>query len=243
MDEKWNTRTIQLIGNDSYNALQQSHVLVAGLGGVGAYAVEMLARAGIGELTIVDFDTISESNINRQLIALNSTLGLNKIDILQNRILDINPKIELHTINEFIREEKISEILSQKFDFVVDAIDTLSPKTNLLIQSVKNNIPVVSSMGSGAKLNPEKIEIADISKTHNCKLARMLRKRLHRMGIKKGITAVYSKELPDMSSTIPVYNEDNKISTVGTISYMPAIFGCYCASVVLKNLMGKNYLE
>ena len=218
------------------NEIKRANVLVVGIGGVGAYAAEMLVRSGIGHITIADSDTVSESNINRQLIALHSTIGKLKTDVLAERLMDINPKLKLKVVPEYIKDEKTDEILdSDKFDYVVDAIDTLSPKLALIKGCLDRNIPIVSSMGAGAKLDPTKMEICDISKTHHCPLAHMLRKRLHKMGIRSGFKAVFSAEPPKKGAMI-LCEEQNKKSNVGTISYLPALFGIGCASVVIRDL-------
>ncbi|TCN70682.1 tRNA threonylcarbamoyladenosine dehydratase [Acetobacteroides hydrogenigenes] len=236
----WNERTLLLIGEENYKKLEKAHVLVVGLGGVGAYAAEMICRAGVGEMTIVDADVISPSNRNRQLPALESTHGLLKSDVMQSRLLDINPKIKLNVIAKYIKDEETDILLdSAKFDFVVDCIDTLAPKVNLIKKTLDRKIPLVSSMGAGAKTDPTKIEIKDISKSHHCPLAHMLRKRLGKLGIKKGFQVVFSSELARPEAVILVENEQNKKSTVGTISYMPPLFGCHCASVVIRGLLGE----
>jgi len=236
--EKWLSRTELLLGEQALNKLRSSHVLVAGLGGVGAYAAEMIGRAGAGSLTVVDGDFVHTTNRNRQLLALKSSEGKSKAELMKNRLLDINPGINVTAINEYIRDERMIEILEGGFDYVVDAIDTLSPKIFLLYHSLQKNLPVVSSMGAGGKFDPEKISIADISETTDCTLARILRKRLHRLGVRKGITAVYSPETIDKEKIVPAIGEPNKASTVGTISYMPAAFGIACASVVIRDLAG-----
>ena len=182
----WLSRTELLLGEKNLNKLIPARVLVVGLGGVGAYAAEMIARAGVGSMTIVDGDMVNESNINRQLVALNSTTYRKKTEVLGERLLDINPGLQLTMITEFVKDERTIEILDMGFDYVVDAIDTLSPKVFLIYHSIQKGIPTVSSMGAGGKLDPSKIEIADIAKTYNCKLARTLRKRLHKLGIRKG---------------------------------------------------------
>ena len=230
-------RTELQIGKENIEKLQKSHVLVFGLGGVGAYAAEMLCRAGIGRLTIVDGDVVNESNINRQLVALNSTVSFSKALIMANRLKDINPLVELHVIDEYINDESMAGILENHFDYVVDAIDTLSPKIQLIFQSVSKGLPIISSMGAGGKYDPTQVKITDISETHTCKLARILRKRLHRYGIFKGCKAVFSAEIVDADSVELTDNEINKRSVVGTISYMPAVFGCCCASVVIRDLI------
>ena len=233
----WLERSELLLGTQCINRLKQANVLIVGVGGVGAYAAEMLVRAGIGKMTIADSDTVSLSNINRQLIALHSTVGRVKTDVLAERLKDINPALELTVIAEYIKDEKTDEILdSQHFDYIVDAIDTLSPKLALIKGALDRNIPIVSSMGAGAKLDPTKMEICDISKTHHCPLAHMLRKRLHKMGIRRGFKAVFSAE-PPIEGAMILCEERNKKSNVGTISYLPATFGIGCASVVIRDLV------
>ncbi|MCY1722221.1 tRNA threonylcarbamoyladenosine dehydratase [Prolixibacteraceae bacterium Z1-6] len=236
----WLERTELLLGIDKLNKLKNAHVLVVGLGGVGAYAAEQLCRAGIGKMTIVDGDVVETSNRNRQLPALVSTTGHRKAEILADRFRDINPDIELTVVNDFISDEKIVELLKSKpFDYVVDAIDTLSPKTFLIHHAVDLELPIISSMGAGGKMDPSKIMVADISKSYNCKLARMLRKRLSRLGIKKGVKVVFSSELID-ESAVRLEEGRNKKSTVGTISYMPATFGCILASEVIRDITSQN---
>jgi tRNA A37 threonylcarbamoyladenosine dehydratase len=234
---EWLQRTELLLGKSKIDDLTNTNVLVVGLGGVGAYAAEMLCRAGIGKMTIVDGDTVKETNINRQLVALKSTIEKMKTDVLGDRLLDINPELKLTKIDEFIKDERVIEILDKGFDYVVDAIDTLSPKLYLIYHSVQKGIPIVSSMGAGGKIDPSKIEISDIAKSYNCKLARVLRKRLHRLGIRKGFMAVFSPEDVQDDSIELTEDEQNKKSNVGTISYMPAAFGCACASVVIRSLL------
>ena len=236
---EWLSRTELLLGEEKMNKLKQSHVLVVGLGGVGAYAAEQLARAGVGNMTIVDGDTVHPSNRNRQLIALVSTEGKGKAEVVASRLKDINPAINLTVISEFIKDERIPEILdSVQFDFVVDAIDTLSPKVFLIVETYKRGYPLVSSLGAGSKFDPSKIEITDISKTHNCKLARMVRKRLTKHKIKKGFTVVFSPETVNKDHVIEVEGEQNKKTTVGTISYMPGLFGMFAASYVIREIAG-----
>ena len=236
----WLSRTELLIGKENIEKLNAAHVLVVGLGGVGAYAAEMLCRAGVGALTIIDTDKISDTNRNRQLLALVSTEGKNKTELMAQRLLDINPNIKLTIHHTFLNEENLSEILpaNNSIHYVVDAIDTLAPKISLLAYCVEKNIPVVSSMGAGAKFDATKVEISDISKSHHCPLAHMLRKRLGReRGIKRGIQVVFSPEIPN-EEAIELVNEQNKKSIVGTISYLPPVFGCVCAQAVIKSLIG-----
>lgn len=233
----WLERTELLVGSDNLKKLKAANVLVVGLGGVGAYAAEELCRAGIGKMTIVDGDVVESSNRNRQLPALISTTGKPKAEILAARFNDINPDIQLTVINDFIHDDKITELLkSQSFDFVVDAIDTLSPKVFLIYNAVQMGLKVVSALGAGGKMDPQMVQISDISKSYNCKLARMLRKRLSRRGIKKGITVVFSPEdIPE--NAVRLEEGRNKRSTVGTISYMPPVFGCFISSVVIRSIL------
>ena len=235
----WLERSLLLFGEEKMSVLQGANVLVVGLGGVGAYAAEMLVRSGIGKMTIADSDCVGESNINRQLIALHSTMGRPKSEVLAERLRDINPDIELRVVNDYIKDEKTDLLLdSDKFDYVVDAIDTLSPKLALIKGALDRGIPLVSSMGAGAKTDPTLMEIKDIAKTHHCPLAHMLRKRLHKIGIRRGFKAVFSPE-PVREGAMILCEEQNKKSNVGTISYIPALFGIGCASVVIRGLVGE----
>ncbi|MGL4293476.1 MAG: tRNA threonylcarbamoyladenosine dehydratase [Bacteroidales bacterium] len=235
--ENWLERTLLLLGEERMAHLRKAHVLIVGVGGVGAYAAEMICRAGIGNMTIVDGDTVNPSNINRQLIARHSTIGHKKVDILAKRLLDINPDLKLEYRHEFLHDELTDHLLdSRHFDFVVDAIDTLSPKVHLILAAKKRKIKIISSMGAGARIDPSQVKLADLSDTRECTLARAVRKRLVKLGIRKGIPVVFSTEKPDKSSVLLTENERNKKSTVGTISYMPAIFGCFLASYVIRKL-------
>lgn len=237
--DNWLERTELLLGEEKLQRLRQAHVLVVGLGGVGAYAAEMIARAGVGRMTIADADAVSVSNINRQLVALHSTVGRQKAEVLADRLRDINPQIELEVVNRYIRDEETYALLdAAPYDYIVDAIDTLSPKLALIAAALERRLPLVSSMGAGAKTDPTQLEIADISKTHHCPLAHMLRKRLHKLGIRKGFRAVFSPE-PMREGAMILCEEQNKKSNVGTISYIPALFGIGCASVVVRDLIGE----
>lgn len=213
-------------------------MLVVGLGGVGAYAAEQLARAGIGKLTLVDGDVVNATNRNRQLLALCSTEGRPKAEVMAERIRDINPDIELEVINQYMKDDAIIELVAKPYDYIVDAIDTVAPKVFLLYYAKQNNQRIVSCMGAGGKYHPERIEIADISQSNHCRLAFYIRKRLHRLGVFDGITAVYSPEPVDDSAIVNV-NEQNKVSNVGTISFMPAAFGIFCASAVINGLLNR----
>ena len=232
----WLGRTDMLIHADNLAKIRSSHVLVAGLGGVGAFAAEMLCRVGVGKLTIVDGDTVQPDNRNRQLLALCSNEGRPKTEVMAERLRDVNPDVQLETICEFIRDERLIEIVGRPYDYIVDAIDTLSPKIFLLYHALKNCRRIVSSMGAGGKLDPLQIRVDDLSKTYNCRLAYILRKRLRRLGVTTGIKAVFSTEQIDKDLVIPC-DEQNKKSTVGTISYLPAMFGCVCASVVIREII------
>ena len=189
-------------------------------------------------MTIADGDIVHPTNRNRQLAALISTEGMPKTKVMGSRLMDINPELDLTMVQEYIRDERMVELLDKGFDYVVDAIDTLSPKTFLIYHSLMKKIPIVSSMGAGGKYDPTRIAVSDIADTTDCTLARILRKRLHRLGIREGVTAVYSTEIIDKNKIIPAMGERNKASIVGTISYMPAAFGITCASVVIRNLAG-----
>jgi tRNA threonylcarbamoyladenosine dehydratase len=233
----WLDRTELLFGKEKLNKLKQANVLIVGLGGVGSYAAEQLCRAGVGKMTIVDGDVVEITNRNRQLPALISNNGKPKAEILANRFTDINPDIELTVINDFITDEKTVELLkSQPFDYVVDAIDTLSPKVFLIYHAVKLGLPVVSSMGAGGKVDPQKIHITDISKTYNCSLAKVIRKRLSKLGINKGVKVVFSSEEKNKNA-VRIEDGKNKKSTVGTVSYLPPVFGCFISSIVIRDLV------
>jgi tRNA threonylcarbamoyladenosine dehydratase len=233
----WLTRTELLIGSEKLEILHSKHVLVAGLGGVGAMAAEQLCRAGIGRLTIVDGDTVHPSNRNRQLPALISTEGIEKAEVMHQRLLDINPKLNLQVIKEYIKDERLVEVLEEGFDYVVDAIDTLSPKVHLLFNAHRLGLPTVSSMGAGGKFDPGLVQVADLDDSYNCKLAYYMRKRLHKLGVRNGIKVVFSPEVVSREALQLSEGELNKKSTVGTISYMPAVFGCFCASTVIRDLI------
>lgn len=239
MSNEWQERTRLLLGDEGFEKLNSSHVLVVGLGGVGGYVAEQLTRAGIGELTIVDGDVVSQSNMNRQLLALQSTQGMPKAEVMAARLRDINPDVKLHVVNQFMKDQALIDLISQPYDFVVDAIDTVSPKVFLLYYAVQNNQRIVSCMGAGGKMHPDKIEIADIDKSHHCHLAFYIRKKLHKLGIRTGIKVVFSPE-PVSKSAVIEEESQNKASNVGTISYMPAAFGCFCASVVINDLVEKT---
>ena len=217
--------------------LQSAHVLVVGLGGVGAYAAEMICRAGVGRMTIVDADTVQITNLNRQLPAMHSTLGMFKADVLEARFKDINPDLELKVLPVFLKDENIPDLLdADEYDFIVDAIDTLSPKCYLIYHALQRRIKIVSSMGAGAKSDITQVRFADLWDTYHCGLSKAVRKRLQKMGVKRKVPVVFSTEQADPKAVLLTDDEMNKKSTCGTVSYMPAVFGCYLAEYVIKRL-------
>lgn len=228
-----------LVGEEVLGHFGLSTVAVIGVGGVGGYAAEMIARAGIGRMILLDSDDVSVSNKNRQLLALDSTVGLPKCEVLAARLRDINPGIDLTVVDAYLEPDNVADLLGRyKIDFLVDAIDTLAPKLSLIKYCMDSRIPLVSSMGAGAKFDATKVRIADISKSFNCPLAYIVRKRLRHLGISRGFKAVFSEELPERKSIVAC-EDRNKKSQVGTISYMPAVFGCVCAQAAIQHLMTK----
>ncbi|MBO5084389.1 MAG: tRNA threonylcarbamoyladenosine dehydratase [Bacteroidaceae bacterium] len=247
MGNVWTERTALLLGEDKMRRLSAAHVLVVGVGGVGAYAAEMLCRAGVGEMTIVDADTVQPSNINRQLPATHSTIGRSKVEVLAERFRDINPDIRLHALPMYLKEEEVASLLDGtlncqlpivdcQFDVIVDAIDTIAPKCALIAEAMRRGIPIVSSMGAGAKSDITQIRFADLWETYHCGLAKAVRTRLKKAGIRRSLPVVFSTEQADRRAVITVDDERNKKSTAGTISYMPAVFGCYLAAYVIRHL-------
>ncbi|MDO9577873.1 MAG: tRNA threonylcarbamoyladenosine dehydratase [Candidatus Cloacimonadales bacterium] len=239
------SRTKLLFGQEAIAIFQKSRIAVMGLGGVGSYAAEALARSGIGAFLLVDFDTIGLSNLNRQLPALHSTIGKLKTEAMRDRILDINPKAKVEIYSDFCAHES-RDFLLNNVDFVVDAIDSLGPKTGLLEACVQKNIPVISSMGAASRFDPAKIELADISKSRICPLAKKVRKYLHRRGIESGIPVIYSYEKPIAQFDHKAGAEEEWVSgrgrkrgTLGSVVYLPAIMGMWAASYVLRKLAGK----
>ena len=234
--EEWLSRTSLLVGEEALARLQQSHVLVVGVGGGGAYAAEMIVRAGVGRITLLDADEVEASNLNRQLVALCSTLGRPKVDVLRQRLLDINPPLHIEACARYLEAGDVETLLDGGFDFVVDAIDTLAPQVALLAACVRRQVPVLSSMGAGPRLAPAAVAYAEISKTSRCGLAREVRRRLRAAGIERGVAVVYSTEEPVASAIRTVEGERNKRSVTGTVSYLPALFGCYLAAHVIRQL-------
>ena len=237
MENKWTDRTALLLGDDKMQRLAAAHVLVVGVGGVGAYAAEMLCRAGVGELTIVDADTVNVTNINRQLPATHNTIGRLKTEVLGQRFRDINPDIRLHELPMYLKEEEVPALLdAAQYTFIVDAIDTIAPKCALISEALRRGIPIVSSMGAGAKSDITQIRFADLWDTYHCGLAKAVRTRLKKEGLRRSLPVVFSTEQADRRAVITVEGEQNKKSTAGTISYMPAVFGCYLAEYVIRKL-------
>lgn len=237
MDFSWLSRTELLIGREKLERLSTKHVLVVGMGGVGSFAAEFIARSGIGRMTIVDGDVVDPTNRNRQLPALATTHGQSKVAWMADRIRAINPEIELHAVREFVRPEAIDALLDTDADYVIDAIDSITPKLTCIRTALAKNMRIVSSMGAGGRVDPSKIHVTDISKTYNCPFAQHIRKNLRNLGIRKGLTVVSSTELPDRGSIIRTDGTNFKKSAYGTISYMPAMFGATAASVVIRDLM------
>ena len=274
--EDWRERTELQVGKAGVQKLENACVAIIGLGGVGAFAAEMLCRAGVGSFILADSDVIDVTNKNRQLPALDSTIGKVKTEVIAERMRDINKAVKVKIISTYIEEDNLSAKLKlrrkecategdkiargsvgagesaaegdkiargsvgegdwNEVDFVVDAIDTLSPKIALIQYCLQNKIPMVSSMGAGAKYDATKVRIAEIEKSFNCPLAYMLRKRLHKVGIRKGFKVVFSEEIPVKEAIVPCEGR-NKKSRTGTISYMPAVFGCVCAQAAVEHIL------
>jgi len=234
---EWTERAELLFKKEGMDKLANANVLVIGLGGVGSFAAEFIVRAGVGKMTIVDGDVVDITNINRQLPALHSTIGQLKIDVVGDRLMDINPLLKLTRINEFLSPERAFEIVSDEFDFVVDCIDSVTPKLNLIIAAKRKKIKIVSSMGAGGKIDASKVKVADISNTQNCFLAKAIKKRLKEVKIDKGIKVVYSSEIQDEKSLQTTDGKNYKKSFYGTSSYMPGLFGLYCAETCIRHLI------
>jgi tRNA A37 threonylcarbamoyladenosine dehydratase len=237
---EWKERAALLFKEEGLEKLQNAKVLVVGLGGVGSFAAEFLARAGVGNMTIVDGDVVDITNINRQLPALHSTVGKPKITIVGDRLMDINPDLNLTRVQEFLSPERAFEIVSDEFDYVLDCIDSVTPKFNLLLAAKRKKIKIISSMGAGGKMEASKVKVADISKTVNCYLAKTIKKRLREAKIDKGIKVVFSSEIQDASSLKTTDGSNFKKSFYGTNSYMPGLFGLYAAETVIRYLLKRE---
>ncbi|MGY6741815.1 MAG: tRNA threonylcarbamoyladenosine dehydratase [Cecembia sp.] len=240
-DFAWLSRTELIVGREGLEKLAKKHVLIVGLGGVGSFAAEFICRSGIGAMTIIDGDVVDISNCNRQLPATQKNVGQFKAEWMEERLLSINPSLKIKAIKKFLEPEPMTQLLGEnEFDYVVDCIDSLTPKLHLIEGAYHRGFPLVSSMGAGGKVDPTQIKIADISETYNCKLARMLRKRLKRHQIKKGFKAVFSTENYIKESLMLTDGRNFKKSAYGTMSFLPAAFGCSCASVVVNDLLAGN---
>lgn len=238
-DISWLARTELLIGKDALLKLTASHVVVVGLGGVGSYAAEFIARSGVGSMTIIDGDVVDPTNRNRQLPALATNHGMSKAMIMEERLKAINPEISLTVVKEFINPEMVRQQLNEKPDYIIDAIDSITPKITFIQMAYESKLPLVSSMGAGAKLDPTQLKVVDISKTWNCPFAQQIRKNLKKLGIAKGIKVVFSPENPNKESLMLTDGKNFKKSAYGTISYLPAVFGAVAASVAIRDLIGE----
>ena len=232
----WLQRTELLLGNEALERMRKLNILIIGLGGVGSFAAEFLARAGVGHMTIVDGDTVDLSNTNRQLPAMHSTVGKLKTEIMAERMRDINPDLLLKVHSEFLTPKSVKELISKDFDYVFDCIDSIQPKQYLIVDCKQKDVRVISSMGAGGRIDPSKVQIADISETHNCPFAQQVRKGLKRKGVRRGVTVVFSSELVDRSTMMLSDGSRFKKSFYGTSSYIPALFGLHMASVVVQEI-------
>ena len=236
--ESWDSRTRTLIGDESAAKLSRSTVLVAGLGGVGGYAAEVLARSGVGRLILVDADVVSTSNLNRQLIAMADTIGEPKSELWSRRLLNVNPDLRIEAVSEFLTPENIPLLLEHKPDYVADAIDTIAPKTALIADSLQRGIPVISSMGAGGRLDPTKVQYGTLADTQNDGLARVMRQRLRKLDVDlKKVDVVWSVEQAERRALISL-DERNKRSSAGTLASIPAIFGIYMANLIIRRITG-----
>ena len=240
MDDPLFERSLLVFDEPGLNKLMQAHVLVAGVGGVGGFVAEALARAGVGRLTLVDHDNVSPSNKNRQIIALDSTMGCNKAEMMAQRIADINPHCEVEIIPRFLRPEDMDAILTHPYRYVVDAIDSLNCKVSLVATAYQKGLQVVSSMGAGRRIDPSHIQLADISKTYGCGLARNMRQRLRKQGIRKGVMTVFSSEPPKAPGPLETIQGARGRVVNGTASYMPGIFGLMLAGYVVSDIAQHN---
>jgi tRNA A37 threonylcarbamoyladenosine dehydratase len=235
----WRERAELLFKKEGLERLKNAHVMVVGLGGVGSFAAEFLARAGVGAMTIVDGDIVDITNINRQLPALHSTIGQPKVTIVGDRLMDINPELKLIRIKEFLSPERAYQLVTPGYDYVLDCIDSITPKLNLIISARRQKVKIISNMGAGGKYEASKVKVSDISKTEYCPLAKTVRKRLKKEGISKGVKVVFSSEYPDQGSLKMTDGTNFKKSFFGTNSWMPALFGLHSAETVVKHLIKK----
>lgn len=238
--KNWLERTELLIKPSGIEKLKSANILVVGLGGVGSFAAEFIARSGVGKMTIVDGDVFDITNLNRQLPALQSTIGKSKAEVLAARLKDINPQLELTVLTEFLSPERAFELVSPEFDYVLDCIDSITPKLNLILSARTKKVKLISSMGAGGVLDPSKVKVADISKTRDCPLARNIRKRLKKEGFHSGFKAVFSTEVAPKDTMQQTDGSNFKKSFYGTISYMPAAFGLHAAATVVNYLIERE---
>lgn len=236
-DSRWLSRTELLIGNEKLSRLMAAHVMVIGLGGVGSFAAEFIARSGVGRMTIIDGDVVDPSNRNRQLPALATNHGALKVEIMAERLKAISPELQLTQIQDFIRPEMVDACLDLQPDFIIDAIDSITPKCTFIAAAFRRGIPFVSSMGAGGRLDPTCLQVGDISKTYNCPFSQQVRKNLKKDGIYKGVEVVFSPEPVAREALMMTDGSNFKKSAYGTISYMPATFGSVAASVAIRTLM------
>ncbi len=237
--QEWSERTLLLFGEEKLARLADARVLVVGIGGVGAYAAEMLVRAGVGSITIVDGDSVSMSNINRQLLALHSTVGRSKTEVLKERLLDINPDLDVCANDLFLTAGNIGGLFNgEMYNYVIDAIDTVAPKVSLIEHCLLNSIKIISSMGAGGRIDPSVVQYADIADTYHDGLAKAVRTRLRDSGMRSGLKVVWSPEQPCRSSLMITSETPNKRSSYGTVSYMPCVFGCMLAAYVIRKISG-----
>ena len=236
---KWQERAELLFKPEGLNNLKNANVLIVGVGGVGSFAAEFLARAGVGNLTIVDGDVVDITNINRQLPALHSTVGITKIDVVGDRLMDINPELNLTRVQEFLSPERAFEIVEEKYDYVLDCIDSVTPKLNLIIGAKRKRVKIISSMGAGGKMEAAKVKVADITNTVNCMFAKTIRRRLKEHKIDK-LKVVFSSEIQEESSLKMTDGSNYKKSFYGTNSHMPGLFGLYMAETVIRYLLKKG---
>lgn len=236
---EWTERAELLFKKGGLEKLKNANILIVGVGGVGSFAAEFIARAGVGKITIIDGDVVDITNINRQLPALHSTVGKPKIDVVGDRLLDINPELSLTKIKEFLSPERAFEIVDEQYDYVMDCIDSVTPKLNLIIAAKRKRVKIISSMGAGGKMEAAKVKVSDISNTENCFLAKAIKKRLRAVKIDKGVKVVFSSEIQDEYSLRITDGKNFKKSFYGTNSYMPGLFGLYAAETVIRHLLKK----
>ena len=239
-DIAWLGRTSLLIGEEKVRLLTTKHVMIVGLGGVGSFAAEFVCRAGVGKMTVIDGDVVDPTNRNRQLPALATNHGEPKADVMAERLKAINPELELIVVKQFITPEMVEHLFEQTYDYIIDAIDSVTPKLTFIKRAYESNIPFVSSMGAGGKLDPTQIKVADISKTFNCPFAQQVRKMLKKDKIYKGFRAVFSPEENVKESLVLTDGSNFKKSAYGTMSYMPATFGAVLSSVAIRELINEK---